>query len=405
MKGKITKRLIDTMGAGAKDLFVWDTELIGFGLKVTPAGRKIYICQYRAGGRVRRYTIGLHGHYTPEEARREAARVLGKVADGQDPLKEKTDYRKAPILKELAERYLEEHAATKKKLSSYKRDKSLIDRFIVPALGWKKVDEVTRGEVAKLHHDIGQATPIQANRALACLSKMMTMAIRWGWKADETNPCRLIERYKENKRERFLSGDELARLGAALAEVEREGSELPSVVTAVRLLLFTGCRRDEILSLKWEHVDFQMGCLRLPDSKTGSRMVTLATPASEVLASTERLLGNPYVCPGMRAGGHLVGITRPWERICERAGLVGLRLHDLRHSFASVGAAAGLGLPIIGKLLGHTQAATTQRYAHLHQDPLRAAAEEITQRIAEALRQPVGGKVVPFPGPVGDKGA
>lgn len=183
-------------------------------------------------------------------------------------------------------------------------------------------------------------------------------------------------------------------MGAALAELEREGLDLPSTITAVRLLILTGCRREEILALKWEHVDLENACLRPPDSKTGAKVVFLNQPALELLAQTPRLEGNPYVCPGHKAGGHLVGLPKAWTRILKRAGLEGVRLHDLRHSFASVGAAAGLGLPIIGALLGHTQAATTQRYAHLGADPIRAANEEVGRRLAEALSKPVMPKVV-----------
>ena len=396
---KITKRLVDGLLPDPdRDYWVWDSDLPGFAVRVWPSGRKVYVAQYRAEGRTRRVGLGTHGAVTPEQARKTAMQALADVSKGGNPAEERELGRRAASIKELAERYLEEHAKTKKKASSLDRDERLLKRFVLPALGSKKIIAVTRADVARLHHSVGQETPIQANRVLAVLSKMMTLSIKWGIRPEaEGNPCRFVERFKEAKRERYLSPDELARLGTALAELEQEGLELPSVIAAVRMLIFTGCRREEILSLKWEYIDLERACLRLPDSKTGAKTVPLGPPALEVLAQTPRLEGNPYVCPGLKAGGHLIGLPKAWGRIQRRAGLEGVRLHDLRHSFASVGAAAGLGLPIIGALLGHTQAATTQRYAHLADDPLQAAAAEITKRLAEAMSRPVGQKVVRLP--------
>ena len=396
MKTKITKRIVDSKGPQAADLFIWDTELTNFGLKITPKGKRIYLVQYWHEGRRRRYTIGEHGPLTPEQARSEAARILGQVAAGEDPAATKANYRAAPSVAELATRYLEEHAEPKKKAASIFRDRQLLKRFVLPALGHYKTASVTRADVSRLHHDLRE-TPIQANRVLALLSKMFNLAERWGLRPNSSNPCRHVEKFKEHKRERFLGVEELARLGTALEYVEREQSELPSVITAIRLLLFSGCRLSEILTLKWEYLDFEKHCMRLPDSKTGAKVVPLGVPALQLLMDAPRQDLNPYVCPGLRANSHLVGIARPWARIQARAGLSGVRLHDLRHSFASVGAAAGMGLPIIGKLLGHTQSATTQRYAHLHQDPLLEAANEISSRIAEAMSRTVTPKVVSLP--------
>ncbi|MFH1058578.1 MAG: tyrosine-type recombinase/integrase [Pseudomonadota bacterium] len=397
---KLTKRLIDALQAGPEgDLVVWDEDLKCFGIRVKASGVKSFCIQYRnASGQSKRLTLGRYGPLTPEQARRLALQRLSEVVKGNDPVAERTEMRKASTVKELAERYLSEHAGLKKKASSQDRDERLLTRFILPALGTKKVVAVTRADVARLHHTVGQQTPIQANRVLAVMSKMMTLAIKWGIRPEaDGNPCRYVERFKEAKRERYLTAEELARLGTALSELEQEGVESPSVIAAMRLLIFTGCRREEILSLKWEHVDFERACLRLPDSKTGAKTVPLGPPALELLAQTPRLEGNPYVCPGLKPGGHLIGLPKAWGRIQKRAGLERVRLHDLRHSFASVGAAAGLGLPIIGALLGHTQAATTQRYAHLADDPLQAAAAEITKRIAEAMNKPVSSKVIQLP--------
>jgi integrase len=220
---------------------------------------------------------------------------------------------------------------------------------------------------------------------MAVLSKMLNLAEKWGERPDGSNPCRHVEKYRERKRERFLSQAELARLGEALAEAERNGSESPYAIAAIRLLILTGARVSEILTLEWGHVDFERACLRLPESKSGAKVVHLSPPARELLASLPRIEGNPYVLPGLKERAHLVNLEAPWRRIRARASLEDVRLHDLRHSFASVGAGAGLSLPVIGALLGHSQPGTTARYAHLATDPLKQANNVIGTRIATAL--------------------
>ena len=230
-----------------------------------------------------------------------------------------------------------------------------------------------------------------ANKCLALLSKMFNMAERWGWRSEGTNPCRHIDKYKSQPHERFLSENELARLAEALAAAEKDETETPFVVAAIRLLIFTGARMGEILSLEWAQVDFDNTMLFLPETKTGKKVVYLSAPALKALANVPRIDGNPFVICGARDRAHLVNLHKPWARIRKSAGLEDVRIHDLRHSFASTAAAGGLSLPIIGKLLGHTQAATTERYAHLAADPLRAANEAIGQRIAAAMTGQVGG--------------
>lgn len=225
---------------------------------------------------------------------------------------------------------------------------------------------------------------------------MFNLAEAWGLRPDGTNPARHIQKYKEEKRQRYLSEDEWARLGKALAEVEQENSELPAVITAVRLLIFTGCRLSEVLNLRWDDVDWERGCLNLRDSKTGQRFVPLGQVALDLLESTPRQAGNQFVCPGARPMRPLVNLQRPWRRIRERAGLDDVRLHDLRHSFASVGAGVGMSYPTIGKLLGHTQAQTTMRYSHLPADPLKQAANQIGERIAGAMARKPEKKVLPL---------
>ena len=389
---KLTKRSVEAVQPLYRDEFLWDSDLTNFGCKITPTGKRVYFVQYRINGRRRRYTIGQHGPVTPDQARQEALKLLGQVASGLDPAEIKGKRGKTPTVTKLAERYLIEHAELKKKARSVHEDKRMIKDFVLPALGNLKTEAVNRQDIAKLHHDL-RDTPFQANRVMALCSKMFNLAEKWGLRPDSTNPCRHVERYKETKRERFLSGNELSRLGEVMSEAELE--ELPSAILAIRLLLFTGCRLSEILTLRWSEVDLERGVLNLTDSKTGSKLVALPGPALDVLLEAPRIDGNPFVCPGVKTGSHLVGLQKIWERIRSRANLDDLRLHDLRHSFASVAAAANMGLPVIGKLLGHTQAATTARYAHLAIDPLKAASEEVAKRIDEGMKKkPQKGKVI-----------
>jgi integrase len=286
----------------------------------------------------------------------------------------------------FATRYLAEHAEAHKRASSVAEDRRLLARVIIPRLGRHRLDRIARADVSALHH-ARRGTPVDANRALALLSKMLNVAEALGLREPGSNPCRGIPRYRELKRERFLSDAEMARLGAVLAEAEREGRESPFVLAAVRLLLFTGARLGEVLNARWADVDLAAGLLRILRPKEGrSKALRLGPPALEVLAKLPRIEGNPYVIVGRKDGGRFVGIQHVWQRVRLRAGLADVRLHDLRHSFASVAAAGGASLPIIGALLGHTQAATTQRYAHLSDDPLRAVAENVSMRIAAALR-------------------
>ena len=354
---KLTKTRVERIPPEpGTDVLRWDDVLPSFGVRVKPSGVRSYIVQYRnRAGRSRRITIGRHGLFTVEQARKVARRVLLAAADGQDPADERAEKRPTLTIADLGERYVDEHARPKKKPSSVKADLCNLKNHILPALGRRAIADVSRADIARLHHSM-RATPGGANRTLALLSKMFNLAERWGLRPDGTNPCRHVERYRERKRQRFLSDEELARLGNALERAERDGFGSCSAVAAIRLLIFTGCRSSEILGLRWEHVDQQRNLLRLPDSKTGARIVPLNAPALAVLSQLERN-GFPWVLPGRRDRSHLVNLSKPWDSIRKLARLHGLRLHDLRHSFASVGASSGLGLPMIGKLLGHTQAA------------------------------------------------
>jgi integrase len=388
MRGKITKRAVDALrpAADGRELVLWDIDLAGFGVRVQRGGAKTYILKYRAGkGRaapLRKLTIGKHGSpWTPDQARAEAKRLSGLVAHGKDPADARASAKAAPTVADLAQRFLVEHAEAKRKASTAAEYRRLLEKVILPALGMRKVADLTRAEINKLHH-ANRSTPYQANRTLAVMSKMMSLSEQLGLRPDNSNPCRNVEKFAERKRERFLSADELSRLGDVLTRYD--GS--PYYAAAIKLLVFTGARLGEVLGLQWQWIDFERGETRLPDSKTGAKTIHLPPPALAVLADLRRVEGNPYVIVGGVASAALVNLEKPWRAIRKAAGLEDVRLHDLRHAFASVAAASGMGLPIIGKMLGHSQAQTTQRYAHLASDPVKAAAAVVAGKIAAAMR-------------------
>ncbi|WP_081871586.1 tyrosine-type recombinase/integrase [Parvularcula oceani] len=378
MAGRITKRAVDALPAGERR---WDGELKGFGVQRTKGGTASYVLKFRAGGRQRWLTIGKHGSpWTPDTARKEAQALLALVAQGKDPATEKLAARDRATFAAFAERYLAEHAERHKKASSVRDDRANLRNHLLPAFGARALDQITRQDVAKLHSSLADR-PVAANRVLALLSHIFTMAQAWGEVPDGTNPTRHIKKFKEVKRERYLSAEEFVRLGAALRQAEEQGSETPYAVALFRLLTFTAARCSEIRTARWEWVDLQAGELRLPDSKTGRKTIHLSPPALEVLAALPREEGNPFVICGGKPGASLVNYKDPWKRISEAARLDDVRPHDLRHSFASIAVAGGMSLPMIGALLGHTQAQTTARYAHLASDPLKAATAAVGTRI------------------------
>jgi integrase len=378
---RIGLREVRALGPGEA---VWDATVPGFGARRQRGPAVSYFLKYRnEDGRQRWHSIGRHGApWTPEMARAEAKRLLGAVAVGDDPATERSARKQAQTVAELAARFLSEHVETKRKPRTVREYRRLLENVIIPALGHKRVADVTRQDVAQFHHG-RRPTPIEANRTLALLSVLFNFAERLGERPDGSNPCRHVERFPQRRRERFVSADELSRLGDELATYR--GS--PYHVATVKLLVFTGARLGEVLGLRWEWIDFERGEARLPDSKTGAKTLHLPPPALEVLAGLPRIEGEPYVL-GARRGTTF--IEKPWRVIREAAGLADDRLHDLRHAFASVAASAGMGLPIIGKMLGHTQAQTTQRYAHLASDPVKAAAATVAGKIAAAMKGSAG---------------
>lgn len=412
MQAKITKRTVDSARPKERDYFIWDMELKGFGLKITPAGNRIYIVQYRLGGRgspTRRFTIGKHGApWTPTKARTEAKRLLGSVADGKDPQTAKAAEKAAMTVNELCDAYLKEGCDTKKD-STIATDKGRITRHIKPLLGRKRVKDLTANDIRRFMSDVANGKTAvtaktgkhglarvtggkgTASRTVGLLGGILSFAIDEGIRPD--NPAIGIKRYPDTKGERFLSPSELSRLGEALNAVEKTE---PLAVPAIRLLIMTGCRKTEILALKWSEVDFNIGCLRLADSKTGHKVVMLGAPALQILADLPKQDGSEYVFPAMKGKKHYVGLPKAWGRIRKQASLDDIRLHDLRHSFASVGAGAGMGLQIVGKLLGHKDPKTTARYSHIADDPAKAAADRIAGSIQAAMDGNANSEVLEF---------
>ncbi|MDG1084736.1 MAG: tyrosine-type recombinase/integrase [Planktotalea sp.] len=376
---KLTKRTVDALTAKAKDYFVWDTLIAGFGVRIMPSGAKTYQAQYRKGGRTRRIAIGRHGNITVEEARLLAKEVLGDVAKGENPAEDIAQHRRAPTVAALCERFFEVHVMERCKPSTQSEYRRAIDLFINPALGSFKLVDLERKDVAELHHKF-RDKPYQANRTLGVLSKMFNLAEIWGLRPDGSNPCRHVPKYREHKRERYLSQIELQRLGQVLSEAEQDGSETPYMMSAFRLLILTGCRLGEIQTLQWDFITDQG--MELPDTKTGARRIPLPSAARALLSAIPRVYGNPYVIVGKVAGKHATDFQHPWRRIRERAGLTGVRIHDLRHTYASNAVSSGMPIQMVGRLLGHTQIQTTMRYAHLADDPVKRAAEENAERLS-----------------------
>lgn len=377
---KITKRLIAATEASGKDAFVWDDELAGYGLKITPSGRKVFVLQYRIGRRSRRITLGTFGALTADQARSHAQAALRQIARGDDPMAERDLKRAEKATGELLNQFLQEHADVKLKARSSAEYRRLVETLVPSKLRRLPITEIGRSHVAQVHNGLVK-TPYQANRLLAVLRKFFNWCEKNGFRADHTNPALHVEPFRERKRERFLSPAEISHLGEVLSEIERGGGQSPFAIAAIRLLILTGARLGEILRMKREWIDFDNACIRLPDSKTGAKTIYLSPPAMQVLASLPRYEDNPHVICGLKKGACLVNLQKPWRAIRKRAGLDNVRIHDLRHSFASIAVASGMSLPMIGKLLGHSQPQTTARYAHLADDPMKLAANQVGQKM------------------------
>ncbi len=381
---KLTKRFVESLPVKASSYFVWDIDVIGFGIRVMPSGTRTYQVQYRRGARTRRSAIGRHGVVSADQARSRARELLGLVAIGNDPVEDIARERTASTVAALCDRFLEVHVAERCKPNTARDYRGSVKRMIKPKLGSLKVTEIARSDIADLHFH-HRETPYQANRMLSLLSKMFNMAEIWGLRPDGSNPCRHVAKYPEPRRERFLTASELETLGGVLQRSAEDGSETAHVIAAIRLLILTGCRLSEIQQLRWDFITGRG--IELPDSKTGARCIPLPTAAREILTTLPRTSGNPYVIEGRLANSHITDLQRPWQRLRKKAGLDDVRIHDLRHTYASVAVSGGMPIQMVGRLLGHSQMQTTLRYAHLADDPVQKAAEENSSALSAALQK------------------
>lgn len=400
-------KALDPPATGSR--ITYDSDVKGFGVRVTAAGAKAFILNYRTtSGRERRVTIGAFPDWKTIAARDEAKALKRDIDRGEDPLEEREEDRAAKTMADLCTRFIEDHLGKKREATS--RDyRAMIAREILPVMKHRKVSEITFEDVDDLHRKITRrGAPYVANRTLAVLSKMFGLAQKWRWRTD--NPARGIERNAEVKRQRYLSPDEIGRLSAALAQLDdQQGADI------IRILLLTGCRSGEAKAMRWDDLDLGAGTWTKPGSTTKQKTdhrAPLSAPARQLLAriraEAEASGGlGEYVFPG-RIEGPRAEIKNTWRAACIAAGIVtktkttdakgretiivtpSARVHDLRHTYASILAGAGASLPMIGALLGHSQPATTARYAHLMDDPLRQA----TERVGAIVAPPGGAEIV-----------
>lgn len=409
--GRITKRTVDALQKTGKDYVHWDGELTGFGVRVRATGSKSFVAVYRTGGRntpLRRVTIGAVGKIEADKARDEAKAIIQQAELGYDRAAEKAKARAEMTFAKVCDLYLEEGCETKKP-STIATDRGRIKRHIKPLLGKKRIGEITRTDIEKFMRDVASGKTAAdektkargraiveggkgtATRTVGLLGGIMTFAVSRQLRPD--NPVRGVKRYADKKGQTFLSASQLAKVGAALLASEEAGAS-PSAIAIIRLLAFTGARKGEIAGLRWSEVDLDRGYLRLGDSKTGAKVIPIGPPACEVLAKVSMVDGCDFVFPAASGVSHFQGVEKIWRTVREAAGFPALRLHDLRHSFASVGLAHGDALPVIGAILGHADIKTTSRYAHLADDPVKKAADDISRSVHAAFSGKAPGVVV-----------
>lgn len=418
---KLNRKTIPTLKPEAKAVLYYDENLKGFGLKIEPTGARSFFIEYRpgAGGRgvaKKRMALGSADTLSPEQARALAADYLAGIRRGEDPASDRNSERSDPTVADLCDEYLKD-GIDLKKASTIATDRGRIERHIKPLLGKKKVKSVTKPDIEKFMRDVAAgktATVVKtgkqgksvvtggkgtATRTVRLLGGIFSWAVNQKMRPD--NPAHGIKKYPDQSGERYLSSDELARLGEAIAlastvGIQRAPSDskhAPKALTntidewaaaGILLLILTGCRLGEVLNLRWDQVDLERGLLFLPDSKTGRKTIVLSGAAMLVLKDLKRV--GDFVITGADPGKPRADLKRPWTLVKAAADLDGVRLHDLRHTYASIGAGGGLGLPVIGKLLGHADVKTTARYSHLDADPVRRAADMIADNIVEKMR-------------------
>ena len=371
---KLNKSNIEAIKSIGKDKFYWDDDLKGFGLRVSPQGKKSFLIQYRKDGRSKRIRIGQFGNITAFNARRDARILLGKIAQGKSPADHARVKRNSPTFDDVAARFIKDHVELRLKPNTQLDYKQILRRYLVPTFKTRRVSDISYKDIYELHLKL-KDKPTQANRCVSVLSKILNLCSKWGYRNGLENPCLQIERYKEKKHNRFLSQNELSKLWETLDEYERTGAVSLYAVFAFQLLILTGCRLGEIRTLKWEYIKGHH--IEFPDSKTGYKRLPLNDDVLSILDIIPRLENNPYVICGSVEGQPIINLQKSWRRIRARAGLDDVRIHDLRHTFASQAVMGGVSLAIVSKLLGHSQISTTMRYAHLADAELMDASQSI----------------------------
>ncbi len=394
---KLTKSIVDNAPILDRRYHIYDSDIPGFSVKIEPSGSKIYVLDYRsgAGGRdapKKRVKIGKHGALTVEQARVIAKEYYAKIALGDDPADQRQAERGKTLLKDFQERYVNEYIIHHNKPSTVTGKKEVLRTLIMPHFRNHAMEDITRKDVQEWHGKLHKS-PITANRALACISHMMSVAEDWGIRQPNSNPCLGIKRYKENKRDRYLNESELRKLIETINQCEEEGTEERSMMIFFRLLIYTGARQGELLTAKWDYVNYDENTLDLPDSKTGKKKINLSPLAISEIGKLERVVGNPYLFPGYfvgvkeKLGRHHSPPNEMWHRVLKRAGITNLRKHDLRHAFASFAIMAGLTLEEIGQLLGHLTPQTTKRYSHLVDSHRKKISDAVGMKISAILER------------------
>ncbi|MFK8034424.1 MAG: tyrosine-type recombinase/integrase [Hyphomicrobiales bacterium] len=389
--------MIDTL---PKTTFIWDDTLKGFGVKVYPTGRIVFVLQGRLNGGSRRYTIGQYGSpWSPDQARAQALNWLSELSQGNDPTAERRAKKLEGKLSDIIDDYMQE-VSVRKKQNTQNIESSLIKRHIVPLLGKRRISELTKRDIQKFMLDVANGKTAKdiktkprgraivtggkgtANRSVAVLSSLINYSVDLGLRED--NPAIGVKKYKLKTHDRYLTSEELDRLGEALRTASMNNVS-PFAIAAIRFLILTGCRAGEALNLQWGWIDWDHNLAKLPDSKTGQKPLMMGDGAMALLKTLPRIEGTPLVFASAVGGTTPLSIKKVWIKVRKLADIEDVRIHDLRHNFASQAVSSGQSLYMVGKLLGHSQSQTTQRYAHLAPDPIKQAANDVSNKLAERI--------------------
>jgi len=388
----LTNRQIDNLKCqSSKPVYLWDNKISGFGVKALPSGRKTFVLKYRAhfggvGARQRWLKLGLVGSLPLAKAKILAMQNLTLIASGVDPQGLREKKRADPTLNHVWEKF-EETQFNRLKSTTQSDYSYYWCKYIQPRLGRHKAAEIGRADIEAIHTSMSE-TPYAANRALSLISRILNQCEAWEYRSLNSNPCKLIKPFKEKARERYLSLDELANLNMVLDEMLAKDEISFGVANGFRLLILTGARKSEIFGVRLEWLDLGNSKICLPDSKTGKRSILLSEEAIRICESQKAhalSLGSQYLFPSPKVGLPLLNVSKAWQKIRVHANIEDVRIHDLRHTCASLAVRSGMSLPVVGRLLGHTQAKTTQRYAHVHADPALEAAEAVSQFFRQSL--------------------